>query len=76
MWNEIGLSRIDEATVEKIKPNYIVCMDVINEHSLKAAKEFNVPIYLIHRKCYSELPYIYDNNLTQSESITISGRKR
>lgn len=35
-WNEIGLSRTDETTGMKIKPNFVVCMDVISESSIKA----------------------------------------
>ena len=68
MWNEIGLSRIDENTGEKLQPNYIVCMDYISESSKKAAEYFNIPIYLIQRKEYKELPYISENNETLFES--------
>ena len=58
LWNEIGLSRIDESTGMKIKPDFIVCMDKISQSSIRAAEYFNVPIYLINRKNYSQLPYI------------------
>lgn len=58
LWNEIGLSRIDESTGMKIKPDFIVCMDKISQSSIRAAEHFNVPIYLINRKNYSQLPYI------------------
>ena len=62
LWNEIGLSRTDETTGIKIKPNFVVCMDTISESSIKAAQQFNIPIYLINRKYYQELPYINENN--------------
>lgn len=62
LWNEIGLSRTDETTGMKIKPNFVVCMDTISETSIKAAQQFNIPIYLINRKYYQELPYINPNN--------------
>lgn len=61
-WNEIGLSRTDETTGTKIKPNFVVCMDVISENSIKAAQQLNIPIYLINRKYYQELPYVKENN--------------
>lgn len=64
MWNEIGLSRVNEETGEKLQPNYIVCMDYVSESSKKAAEYFGIPIYLIQRKYYKELPYVSENNLT------------
>lgn len=78
MWNEIGLSRIDENTGEKLQPNYIVCMDYVSESSKKAAEYFNIPIYLIQRKEYKELPYIFENNDTLSEidNLEIGHMKR
>lgn len=71
LWNEIGLSRRDEATGIKIKPNFVVCMDVISESSIKAAQQFNIPIYLINRKYYQELPYINENNNELENTQTI-----
>lgn len=62
LWNEIVLSRTDETTDVKIKPNFVVCMDVISESSIKVAQQFNIPIYLINRKYYQELPYMNENN--------------
>lgn len=75
LWNEVGLSRIDKTTGMKIKPNFIVCMDTISENSIKAAQYFNIPIYLINRKYYPELPYINDNsnNLVETQSIEEPG---
>ena len=61
IWNEILLSRTDQATGKKIKPNYIVCMDRINQNSIKAASYFNIPIYLINSKYYLEYPWIKKN---------------
>jgi len=55
MWNEIGLSR--ENLGVKLRPNYIVCMDYVSPNSIKAAEYYGIPIYLIHRKYYPELPY-------------------
>ncbi len=75
LWNEVGLSRIDKTTGMKIKPNFIVCMDAISENSIKAAQYFNIPIYLINRKYYPELPYINDNSndLVETQSIEETG---
>lgn len=75
LWNEVGLSRIDKTTGMKIKPNFIVCMDAISENSIKAAQYFNIPIYLINRKYYPELPYINENsnNLVETQSIEEPG---
>lgn len=58
LWNEVLISRTDINTNEKIRPNYIVCMDIINETSINAANYFNVPIYLIKQQYYPELPYV------------------
>lgn len=75
LWNEIGLSRMDESTGNKIKPDFIVCMDTISQSSIRAAQHFNVPIYLINRKNYSQLPYInmngdfQVNNEIESENL-------
>lgn len=78
LWNEIGLSRTDETTGAKIKPNFVVCMDVISESSIKAAQQFNIPIYLINRKYYQELPYINENNneLETTQAIESGHLKR
>ena len=68
-WNEIGLSRNDERTGMKIKPNYVVCMDFITENSIKAAQQFNIPIYLIKRQYYKGLSSIHavDNDLEMTQ---------
>lgn len=78
MWNEIGLSRTNENTGKKLQPNYIVCMDYISESSKKAADYFNIPIYLIQRKKYKELPYILKNNevLSETDNLEIGHMKR
>ncbi|MBQ8902505.1 MAG: hypothetical protein IJY87_05570 [Bacilli bacterium] len=55
MWNEIGLSRKNLGV--KLRPDYIVCMDYVSPNSIKAAEYYGIPIYLIHRKYYPELPY-------------------
>jgi len=61
IWNEILLSRTNQTTNKKIKPNYIVCMDIISENSKKAASYFNIPIYLINTKYYLDYPWIKKN---------------
>ena len=78
LWNEIGLSRTDETTGVKIKPNFVVCMHVISESSIKAAQQFNIPIYLINRKYYQDLPYINenDNELEATQAIESGHLKR
>ena len=78
LWNEIGLSRTDETTGVKIKPNFVVCMDVISESSIKAAQQFNIPIYLINRKYYQDLPYINENHneLEATQAIESGHLKR
>lgn len=75
LWNEIVLSRTDTNTGMKIKPNFVVCMDKISENSIKAAQQFNIPIYLINCKYYPELPYIngnvFDNTpVTETANLT------
>ena len=42
-------------------------MDEISESSKRAAYQFNIPIYLINRKYYPELPYVNEND-TQLET--------
>ena len=48
---------------KKLQPDYIVCMDYISENSKKAAMYFGIPIYLIERKYYKEVPYEPWNNM-------------
>lgn len=63
-WTEIGLTRTDQNTGLKIKPNYIVCMDRISDDSLRAAKQLNLPIYLIDRKYYvEEIRKLYEEDI-------------
>lgn len=52
-YNEVVLKRKKDE-VAKIQPNCIICMDMINEESVRAAQYFNIPIYLINRKVYKE----------------------
>lgn len=70
IWNEIGLSRIDETTGMKIQPNFIVCMDTISDSSLNAAQKLNIPIYFIKRKYYNNYP---NKNTLESNQIIESG---
>ena len=70
LWTEIGLLRTDPTTGLKIKPDYVVCMDTISENAIQAANKFNIPIYLINRSYYSELPYNnYDVSVHSTESL-------
>lgn len=63
-WTEIGLTRTDQNTGLKIKPNFIVCMDRISDDSLRAAKQLNLPIYLIDRKYYvEEIRKLYEEDV-------------
>lgn len=57
-WNEILLLR------DGLKPNYILCFDKISETSRRAAEYFNVPIYLVNSRCYSQF-----NNIKNVENI-------
>lgn len=54
-WNEVVLFRSDPVSGQKIKPDYIVCFDNLNEQSLTAAAEFNIPIYKVNTKFYKNL---------------------
>ena len=54
MWNEMVISRYDNEKNTRLQPDYIVCMDEVNEISKKAAEVFGVPIYLIHTKKYEK----------------------
>ncbi len=45
----------DRDTYERIKPDYIVCFDEVNNNSWKEAQKKNLPIVVIDRKLYQEL---------------------
>ena len=55
-WNEVVISRENQATHERIRPDYILCMNVIDEYSKIAAAYFDIPIYVIHKKYYKDVP--------------------
>jgi hypothetical protein len=54
-WNEVVLNRQNLATSQKLQPDYVVCYDCLNAEAIKAASEFNIPIYLIEREYYPNL---------------------
>lgn len=65
-YNEVVITRADALTGEKFKPDYIVCFDNVNNDSIKASLEFDIPIYLIKRNCYNNTSI--DKNNVESES--------
>ena len=75
-YNEVILDRTNKDT--KIMPNYIVCMDQINEKSIEAAAYYGIPIYLIHRYCYNRNVSIKNdqNNTTNEEEENIDSLKK
>ena len=77
-WNEVIISRKSGTTGKKITPDFVVCMDTINQTSIEAAKYFNIPIYLIHRKAYKDLPYIEEkkDNKTEFDSTDVEHKVR
>lgn len=68
--NEVLISRVDK-NGNKIKPNYIVCKDIISNGSPEAAEYFNVPIYLIHTDCYA-----FDRRTKKEEEIANDIREK
>ena len=68
--NEDLISRVDK-NGNKIKPNYIVCKDIISNGSPEAAEYFNVPIYLIHTDCYA-----FDRRTKKEEEIANDIREK
>lgn len=68
--NEVLISRVDK-NGNKIKPNYIVCKDIISDGSPEAAEYFNVPIYLIHTDCYA-----FDRRTKKEEEIANDIREK
>lgn len=59
-YNEVILPRYNDKG-EAIQPNYVVCFDEIDDVSLKAAQDFGIPIYVIHK-----------NRVEQINSLLIS----
>lgn len=69
MWNEIVLRRTNNVTGEKIKPDYIVCMDGIFEPAKKAASYFNIPIYVIQTQSYIQPGYTNNSTYDLTEQV-------
>lgn len=66
-YNEIALFRNNQITGEKIKPDYIVCFDTIEDYHLDIARKMKLPIYFIdtkkvYKKTREELDEMIQNN--------------
>lgn len=66
IWNEVLIDRVNPRTQEKLRPDYVVCMDYITPNSIKAAKYFDVPIYLINRKAYRKDEVVELENIEEN----------
>ena len=71
-WNEIIINRRNRKTKEKIQPNYLVCFDKINDRTIKHAKYFNIPIYVINTKIYQEQ---FDKLKEENEENSLDKKK-
>lgn len=47
-YNEVCIFREDQETGVRLKPDYIVCFDRVNDYSKEIAKKRNIPIYFIN----------------------------
>ena len=52
-YNEVIINRKDK-NGNRIRPDYIICFDKINDQSIKHAKYFEIPIYVINTQIYLE----------------------
>ena len=59
--NEIGAGEY-----QRLLPSYVICFDELDDKSIEAAKELNIPIILIDRTKYKKLEG--NNNLTNYET--------
>lgn len=75
-YNEVVLKRVDEETDKKIQPNYIVCFDEINDVSIKASQQFNIPICLINTKYYPENLNNIEDKIDEEEMTEVMHKAR
>ena len=75
-YNEVVLKRVDEETDKKIQPNYIVCLDKINDVSIKASQQFNIPICLINTKYYPENLENIEDKMDEEEITEVMHKAR
>lgn len=75
-YNEVVLKRVDEETNKKIQPNYIVCFDEINDVSIKASQQFNIPICLINTKYYPENLENIEDKIDEEEITEVMHKAR
>ena len=63
--NEVQIinEKINEGEFVRLFPNYVICFNEINEKSIKAARNLNIPIIIIHKDKYKENsnPQVLDN---------------
>ncbi len=66
--NEIQIKNEYDAKTNKflqVKPDYIICFDIIDEASLEEAKRSGLPIVVIHKKDYKLKKGQFLNNMTE-----------
>ena len=63
---QIKNNKIGEGIYERVLPSYIICFDKLNDRSIEAAKDLNIPIIIIDRTKYKKLEG--NNNLTNYET--------
>ena len=63
--NEVQIinEKINDEEFVRLFPNYVICFNEINEKSIKAARNLNIPIIIIHKDKYKENsnPQVLDN---------------
>ncbi len=66
----------DNTLYKRIKPSYLVCFDTINDKSLQASKDMNLPIILIHKDKYKldDNSNIYSNKELDNMYYTITSK--
>ena len=62
---QIRNNKIDKGKYERLLPSYIICFDSINDRSIEAAHDLNIPIIIIDRTKYKKLNG--NNNLINYE---------
>lgn len=66
-WNEVILSRICD-NGKPLVPDYIVCMDKIDEKSKRACEYYGIPIYLINTIAYKK-----NSKIESNEDVVYNG---